>query len=257
MLKFFRTIRKKLIEQKNVRKYLLYAVGEILLVVTGILIALQVNNWNEERKNSNLEAQYTERIYTDLIETRDRLKVDLVWQRQNVDLGRMVLESLRSCTLNPAQKDDFAKGLFNLGKLNSTLLVNATLEELKTSGRLVIFKNKSLVSDLIRLQQSFHAVSSHIDLMKRWGTQPVNTIQSRIIYLRLHEDTGLSQDIQWEDIELDFNAVCNDSAFKTAVSSLINYTLEMARRDRVLLESTEKLIVKLEHELKNLSINTE
>jgi hypothetical protein len=49
MLKFFRTIRKKLIEEDNVRKYLLYAIGEILLVVIGILIALQVNNWNEER----------------------------------------------------------------------------------------------------------------------------------------------------------------------------------------------------------------
>ena len=49
MLKFFRTIRKKLIEEDNVRKYLLYAIGEILLVVIGILIALQVNNWNEQR----------------------------------------------------------------------------------------------------------------------------------------------------------------------------------------------------------------
>jgi hypothetical protein len=47
MLKFFRTIRKKLIEEYNVRKYLLYAIGEILLVVIGILIALQVNNWND------------------------------------------------------------------------------------------------------------------------------------------------------------------------------------------------------------------
>src|SRR6056297_3259375 len=55
MLKFFRTIRKKLIEEDNVRKYLLYAVGEILLVVIGILIALQVNNWNEERKAREAE----------------------------------------------------------------------------------------------------------------------------------------------------------------------------------------------------------
>lgn len=57
MLKFFRSIRKKLIQQDNVRKYLLYAIGEILLVVIGILIALQVNNWNEERIARNAEKE--------------------------------------------------------------------------------------------------------------------------------------------------------------------------------------------------------
>ena len=66
MLKFFRTIRKKLIEKDNVRKYLLYAIGEILLVVIGILIALQVNNWNEQRKNQIKVENYTHSLIADL-----------------------------------------------------------------------------------------------------------------------------------------------------------------------------------------------
>ncbi|MDX1591759.1 MAG: DUF6090 family protein [Balneolaceae bacterium] len=49
MITFFRKIRQKLIGNGNVRRYILYAIGEILLVVIGILIALQVNNWNEQR----------------------------------------------------------------------------------------------------------------------------------------------------------------------------------------------------------------
>lgn len=52
MLRYFRILRMDLVKREKFRKYLLYALGEILLVVIGILIALQANNWNEERKRS-------------------------------------------------------------------------------------------------------------------------------------------------------------------------------------------------------------
>lgn len=55
MIKFFRHIRQRLLRESKFSKYLLYAVGEILLVVIGILIALQINNWNEGRKERKTE----------------------------------------------------------------------------------------------------------------------------------------------------------------------------------------------------------
>ncbi|WP_162919882.1 DUF6090 family protein [Hanstruepera ponticola] len=55
MIKFFRKIRERLLTENKFDKYLLYAIGEIILVVFGFLIALQINNWNEERKTENLE----------------------------------------------------------------------------------------------------------------------------------------------------------------------------------------------------------
>lgn len=53
MIKFFRKIRQKLIDGGKLNRYLIYAIGEIILVVLGILIALQINNWNEEKKKVN------------------------------------------------------------------------------------------------------------------------------------------------------------------------------------------------------------
>ena len=50
MIKFFRHIRKSMIMKNNTLKYFKYAIGEIALVMIGILLALQVNNWNEEKK---------------------------------------------------------------------------------------------------------------------------------------------------------------------------------------------------------------
>jgi len=73
MLKFFRTIRKKLIDEDNVRKYLLYAIGEILLVVIGILIALQVNNWNEQRLVENRRIGLLKNIQSDYVRNKARL----------------------------------------------------------------------------------------------------------------------------------------------------------------------------------------
>jgi len=80
MLKFFRTIRKKLIEEDNVRKYLFYAIGEILLVVIGILIALQINNWNEFSKNRNYEIYLLSEVQNNLKE--DKALIDEIIQKR-------------------------------------------------------------------------------------------------------------------------------------------------------------------------------
>lgn len=66
MLRFFRQIRKSLMEQNKTRTYLLYATGEIFLVVIGILIALQINNWNEGRKQELVLNVYYQQLLTDL-----------------------------------------------------------------------------------------------------------------------------------------------------------------------------------------------
>lgn len=62
MLKFFRKFRQELVNQGQVKNYLLYAIGEILLVVIGILIALQINNWNTQ----NTQKQTIQKYYAQL-----------------------------------------------------------------------------------------------------------------------------------------------------------------------------------------------
>ena len=70
MIKFFRRIRQRLLTENKFSKYLIYAIGEIVLVVIGILIALQINNWNEYQKERKSE-------HLILSEIRDNLKYDL------------------------------------------------------------------------------------------------------------------------------------------------------------------------------------
>jgi len=65
MIKFFRKIRQKMLSQSKFSNYLIYAIGEIILVVIGILIALQINNWNEFNKNKSTESKYFKELLED------------------------------------------------------------------------------------------------------------------------------------------------------------------------------------------------
>ena len=73
MIKFFRKIRQSLLFENKFSKYLIYAIGEIILVVIGILIALQINNLNEDRKNRIAEIQMLTNISNELISNDDIL----------------------------------------------------------------------------------------------------------------------------------------------------------------------------------------
>ena len=77
MLKVWRNLRKKLIDQGNLRKYLLYAIGEILLVMIGILLALQVNNWNTQNSAKKEEAQYLRALQDEFQNNLDEINRNL------------------------------------------------------------------------------------------------------------------------------------------------------------------------------------
>jgi tetratricopeptide (TPR) repeat protein len=66
MIKFFRKIRQKLLTESKFSKYLLYAIGEIFLVIIGILFALQINNWNSNKKAHQQELDLFAKLLNDL-----------------------------------------------------------------------------------------------------------------------------------------------------------------------------------------------
>ncbi len=78
MIKFFRKIRQKLLVENRFREYMLYAIGEIFLVMIGILLALSVNNWNEARKTDKVEVKLLTELKEAIIS--DYFKVEMLFQ---------------------------------------------------------------------------------------------------------------------------------------------------------------------------------
>ncbi|WP_148453784.1 DUF6090 family protein [Formosa maritima] len=70
MIKFFRKFRENLVMENKTGKYLKYAIGEIALVVIGILIALSINNWNDNRKNRISERELLDNIHRDFVQNK-------------------------------------------------------------------------------------------------------------------------------------------------------------------------------------------
>jgi len=73
-MKFFRNSRKQFLTDNKFSKYLIYAIGEIILVVIGILIAVQVNDWNEQRKVARISKTYLQKMILELETTKTRME---------------------------------------------------------------------------------------------------------------------------------------------------------------------------------------
>ena len=143
MLTFLRRIRKGLLEGGATSKYLLYAIGEIALVVIGILIALQINNWNEWRKDRDLEQNYLIELREDIIS--DSIEIQFVRSRieQHTKSAELLLDLIDNQRIN-FDTSGLKKSLVNAGFLYFFHANLSTYNELVNSGKLNILSSKRL-----------------------------------------------------------------------------------------------------------------
>ena len=151
MIKFFRKIRYNLMSKGQTSKYLKYAIGEILLVVIGILIALQINNLNEDRKTKNFE-------YDILSDIQFGLENNFWQLEMGVSCGQEAINSV-DIILNHLENDLEYHDSLDIHFSRSVAWCNAAVrnagyESLKTYGRRLI-TNDSILNQLIIYDQGW------------------------------------------------------------------------------------------------------
>lgn len=124
---------------------------ELVIVILGVFIGLQVDNWNQQRQGHALEQQYLQRLHDDMklsIETADYNIRDM---RRQYRLEGDMLDALKSCRLEGAANIRFVAGAYALGKMDPPPLVRGTLDELRSTGRIGLIHDVHLRVQLARL----------------------------------------------------------------------------------------------------------
>ena len=112
MIKFFRKIRQQLLKENRVGKYLLYAIGEIALVMVGILLALQVNNWNEQKKERQIEQKLLEALKEEINSNINQIEQGIKLQKGYKKMYVALLEDFANLNriINPTLLDSLVEG---------------------------------------------------------------------------------------------------------------------------------------------------
>ena len=176
MTPFFRKIRKTLADDNKPIKYLRYAIGEIILVVIGILIALQINNWNEERKERKIEISYLERLLSEV-------KKDTASINQNIHLADKLSAEYKNYILKMYTEQKTTEDFVNLltsadlgSTANNLQLTDIAYTELVNAGKLDLISDNLLKSKIVMYYKEYKFVAlneSQLDETVSLTTQQV------------------------------------------------------------------------------------
>jgi len=190
MIKFFRIIRKKLLMENKTSKYFKYAIGEIVLVVLGILIALQINNWNENKKSKKQEKTYYCKISEDLQVDIINIDSSIVSVGERLKITEQLLKNLLKIQEDKAViLKDFVATFRSYQFVPTT----AAITDITSSGKLEKFSNQNIKNRIL------NHYTKQESALKIIGIN-YNKHIDKIFSLESFADVGFQEIPQYQDI---------------------------------------------------------
>jgi len=161
-MKVFRILRKQLVFSSNSTKYFKYALGEIILIVIGILVALQINNWNTKR----IESQEEHQLYLQIKNTIENDKVELEKIKTlNNFLSKQSKKAIQIiANKNHVAIDTLAFLAIQLSQYSDFQSNRKLHENLINSGDIKLLQNKAIISELQNLELRYNAIHKLEDI---------------------------------------------------------------------------------------------
>ncbi len=248
MIKFFRKIRQNLINEGKTTKYFKYAIGEIVLVVIGILIALQINNWNEERKSKNLEISYLKNLKEDV--KSDSLYFERSWF---TNVGKKIegLTKAKNYYLDgivPLDTISFINdisygGIYGIGTITPN---SRTYKELVSTGNISLISNQDIREQIVDYYLNIDFLSSYASNLQSGYPHFINSYK---VYNPKSRDN-----INSDEIPILLKKMRKDEFYELTNRELTYVYSTLSRLERLKKESS-LLYHKIEEYLKNKNSN--
>ena len=228
MIKFFRRLRYDLMEKNKTAKYFKYAIGEIILVVIGILVALGINNWNDQNNLTRKETALLIEMKSNLESDLEGLKWDINKNEYLLKANRIVLKSL-----NIGVYHDSLNQYYTWIKGNTVFVKNTSAFKNLESFGLDIIKNDSLRIKITNLYSTRYEYIRYIEQVRDEKFQYEQMIPQITKHLRL------SSENLYEPINVD--ELSQNNEFK----SIIKLNCDMRNYIITIYKDIEKMITEL------------
>lgn len=232
MIKFFRNIRRSLIQKNQMGKYFKYAIGEVVLVVIGILIALGINNWNEDRKLKNEERLALLNLKVDFKQNLKSIENLIALTSSEINAGFSVLKHTGN-KFDSTNSFNLDSLLVSIGNHQLYYSQNGFLNDLIHSGKIGIIENDSLrvllstwgqtTEQLYRKEQSaLHHITAFIDFIKENGS-----------WVKIDNSyPQMEREFPKSGFDIDNNIMLQSIEFENLVDEVINRKYGNRKRQR-------------------------
>jgi len=209
MIKFFRKIRQKMLTENKFSKYLIYAIGEIVLVVIGILIALSINNWNNNKAERRLENDILKEILVNLEADIQNIEIKANENNRFAKHNQLVYEHLKNKTQLTDSLKYYYSYLWGFGNFQP---IKVGYENLKSRG-LSIIKNGTLRKEISELYEYkyYYLVEDN-----RTAIENIETIHSNQINAKL-----ITEESYVSAKPVNLAALQNDIQFQETLKSIV------------------------------------
>lgn len=241
MIKFFRKIRKKLLQEGKTTNYLKYAIGEILLVMVGILLALQVNNWNENQADKRIEKTMMNNINTEFKNNLHKLKASTIQYKETEKSIRLLMSYMQFSqdALTQTNIDSLIAKAIDVYDYSPT---QNSLTEILASGNLKLITKDSLKTMLLEWSAEFNEIEEAWQTLDDFNQNMVLPYLTKNASMRNIDKYSLMKWKEKSKFKVNYENIFNDIEFENNLDNLgwavVNYQSALERLEIIV----EKLI---------------